>query len=142
MLTISLKQEHRNIFQQLERSMERDRGIQREKNVDKSSSWHESVPPHKLIHSVKDHNNVKMHYHLHQLARHVMIMMLKHLYMAYLFWTQAVCCIHEMAADHRKDDAVTVLSQELHALFELVLKQRCVETTAHSKVFMLLTKGV
>ena len=49
-----------------------------------------------------------------------------------LLWTQLVGGLHEVGTHHGKGDAVAVLGGKLHALLELVLKHRRVETASRT----------
>lgn len=48
-----------------------------------------------------------------------------------LFRAKFVCGLHEVGADEREGNAVAMLSRKFHALLELMLKHRSVETTQH-----------
>ena len=53
---------------------------------------------------------------------------------SYLLRAEAMSCIHKMGTNHGEDNTVSVLGQELHALFKLVFKQSCVETIGKNRI--------
>ena len=56
-----------------------------------------------------------------------------------LLWTQLVGGLHEVCTHHGEGDAVAVLGGELHALLELVLKHRRVETESEKFSYSVTT---